>query len=314
LIRGKVIKSTGSWYKVITSEKQIFDCRIIGKFRLDNFIVTNPVAVGDMVDFVEEADGKGLIKKILKRRNYVARQSPRQRLQVHLLASNIDLAVLFVTIVEPSVKTGFVDRFLLTTEPRNIPTIIVFNKADIYSESDLERFYEIQKVYNKIGYTCLLISAITGQGMDDLKAIIKDKTTLLCGQSGVGKSTVMNTMEPNLDIKTGEISDYSGKGQHTTTFAEMHQLDMGGEVIDTPGIKMLAFNNMEVMDVMHNFREFFVAADKCKYANCTHRNEPNCAVKLAIEQGEISEWRYDSYLQIIEEIEDQNYWERHKDM
>jgi ribosome biogenesis GTPase / thiamine phosphate phosphatase len=314
LIRGKVIKSTGSWYKVITSEKQIFDCRIIGKFRLDNFIVTNPVAVGDMVDFVEEADGKGLIKKILKRRNYVARQSPRQRLQVHLLASNIDLAVLFVTIVEPSVKTGFVDRFLLTTEPRNIPTIIVFNKADIYSESDLERFYEIQKVYNKIGYTCLLISAMTGQGMDDLKAIIKDKTTLLCGQSGVGKSTVMNTMEPNLDIKTGEISDYSGKGQHTTTFAEMHQLDMGGEVIDTPGIKMLAFNNMEVMDVMHNFREFFVAADKCKYANCTHRNEPNCAVKLAIEQGEISEWRYDSYLQIIEEIEDQNYWERHKDM
>jgi ribosome biogenesis GTPase / thiamine phosphate phosphatase len=314
LIRGKVIKSTGSWYKVITSEKQIFDCRIIGKFRLDNFIVTNPVAVGDMVDFVEEADGKGLIKKILKRRNYVARQSPRQRLQVHLLASNIDLAVLFVTIVEPSVKTGFIDRFLLTTEPRNIPTIIVFNKADIYSESDLERFYEIQKVYNKIGYTCLLISAMTGQGMDDLKAIIKDKTTLLCGQSGVGKSTVMNTMEPNLDIKTGEISDYSGKGQHTTTFAEMHQLDMGGEVIDTPGIKMLAFNNMEVMDVMHNFREFFVAADKCKYANCTHRNEPNCAVKSAIEQGEISEWRYDSYLQIIEEIEDQNYWERHKDM
>ncbi len=314
MILGKVIKSTGSWYKVITVENQIFDCRIIGKFRLDNLIVTNPVAVGDKVDFVEEADGKGLIKKIHPRVNYVARQSPRQRLQVHLLASNIDLAVLFVTVVEPSVKTGFIDRFLLTTEPRNIPTIIVFNKADIYSEKDIARFEEIQKVYQTIGYTCILISAITGQGIDELKSLIKDKTTLLCGQSGVGKSTVMNTMEPNLDIKTGEISDYSGKGQHTTTFAEMHPLKMGGQVIDTPGIKMLAFNNMEIMDVRHNFREFFMVANKCKYANCTHRNEPNCAVKAAIESGGISEWRYDSYLQILEEIEDQNYWERHKDV
>lgn len=315
--KGIVIKSTGSWYLVRLENQQVWRCRIVGKFRLNNYILTNPVAVGDEVMVLEESEGEGdgMIKKIMPRRNYVARQSPRQKHNLHLLASNVDQAVLFVTIIEPNLKQGFIDRFLLMTEPQDIPTIIVFNKADLYSERELGIFDSLKDIYETIGYPTLLISAMTGQGTETLKAMLKDKTSLLSGQSGVGKSTLINSIQPQLQLKTEEISDYSGKGQHTTTFAEMHPLDFGGTIIDTPGIKSLAFNNLEPMDVAHNFREFFAITDQCKFGgSCTHRNEPHCAVKEALEEGAISELRYQNYLQILEEIEDLNYWERHKEM
>ena len=277
--------------------------------------MTNPVAVGDSVKFiVEKEEGKGLIKTILPRQNYVVRQSPRQKHNLHLLASNIDQALLYTTIVQPKLKQGFIDRFLLMTEPHNIPTIIVFNKADIYKEQHLETYETLKAIYEEINYTTILTSSETGQGFPELKEALKDKTTLISGQSGVGKSTSVNALQPHLNLHTIEISDYSGKGQHTTTFAEMHPLDFGGYVIDTPGIKTLSFNNLEPQDVIHNFRELFLYAEDCKYNNCTHRNEPKCAVKNALEEGWISELRYKNYLLILGEVEGQNYWERHRDM
>jgi ribosome biogenesis GTPase / thiamine phosphate phosphatase len=314
MIKGTVIKSTGSWYNVRRHDNgQIVQCRIVGKFRLENMNLTNPVAVGDVVEFKLEAEDNGIIKKIHTRVNYVARQSPRNRHDVHLLASNIDQAMLFVTIVEPHLKQGFIDRFLLMTEPQDIPTVIIFNKSDLYDAEDLALFNEMKEIYEAIGYPVLLISAVTGEGLEELRAILKDKITMLSGQSGVGKSSAVNAIQSQLVLKTGEISDYSGKGQHTTTFAEMHPLDFGGFLIDTPGIKILAFNNLEPMQVAHNFREFFKMSDNCKYSSsCMHRNEPNCAVKQAVTEGGASILRYQNYLQILEEVEDINYWERVK--
>jgi len=202
----------------------------------------------------------------------------------------------------------------MMTEPHDIPACIVFNKADVYDEEDLALYEGLKDIYTPIGYDVLLTSAINGLGPDTLRVMLKDKTTLLCGQSGVGKSTRVNAIQPQLDLKVTELSDYSGKGQHTTTFAEMHSLEFGGYVIDMPGIKTLSFNNLEPMDVAHNFREFFALSPKCKYPNCLHRNEPACAVRQAVEEGIVSELRYMNYLKIIEEIEEQNYWERHKHM
>ncbi len=314
--KGIVIKSTGSWYQVQLGADQQLACRITGKFRLDGHKLTNPVTVGDevMVEIEDEEEGTGIIRKILPRRNYVIRQSPRKRHHVHLLASNIDQAVLIATIIHPNLKQGFIDRFLVMTEPYDIPTIIVFNKADLYGEDELLYFQYLQAIYEAIGYKVLLLSSTTGEGTDELRELLKDKISLIGGQSGVGKSTLVNCIQPHLDLRTSDISDYSGKGQHTTTFAEMHPLDFGGQIIDTPGIKTLAFTHLEPMDVAHNFRELFILSENCKFADCTHRNEPKCAVKAALEAGHISELRYSNYLNILEEIEDQNYWERHKGM
>jgi len=314
LLEGVVVKSTGSWYRVNLTNGETYECRILGKFRLNGKKLTNPVAVGDRVHIVLEADNKGLIKKILPRQNYVIRQSPRKKHFLHLLASNIDQAVLFMTIVHPNLKQGFIDRFLLMMEPHDIPTIIVFNKADLYEEDALLMFDYLKAVYESIGYQVLLTSSVTKQGVEELRSLLKDKITLIGGQSGVGKSTMANDLQPHLKLRTEEISDFSGKGQHTTTFAEMHSLDFGGSVIDTPGIKTLAFTNLEPMDVAHNFREFFVLSKNCKFHDCSHRREPKCAVKDAIEEGAVSELRYANYIKILDEIEDQNYWERHKDM
>ncbi len=322
MIKGRVIKSTGSWYNVRRLDNgEVVKCRIVGKFRLGNMNLTNPVAVGDVVEFAINDEELGMIKKIAPRVNYVARQSPRKLHDLHLLASNVDQAMLFVTIVEPHLKQGFIDRFLLMTEPQDIQTIIVFNKSDLYDADDKAIFNDMKTIYEKIGYSVLLISAITGKGLEDLKNVLKDKITLVSGQSGVGKSSAVNAIQAQLILKTGEISDYSGKGQHTTTFAEMFELDFGGSLIDTPGIKTLAFNNLQPMDVAHNFREFFVLSHKCKFgSSCMHRNEPGCAVKAALtdsvdsltEMG-ISELRYQNYLKILEEIEDINYWQRNKE-
>lgn len=314
MIEGTVIKSTGSWYLVKTAEENIYQCRIIGKFRLKNLKLTNPIAVGDIVQFEPENEQEGIIKKILPRSNYVIRQSPRKKHSLHLIASNIDQALLIMTIVDPNLKQGFIDRFLMMTEPYDIPVIIVFNKSDLYGDKEQDMFNYLKAVYESIGYIVLLCSAVDKTGIQELKALLKDKITLIGGQSGVGKSTLVNCIEADLDLKTEIISGHSGKGQHTTTFAEMHPLSFGGEIIDTPGIKTLGFNHFEPIDVMHNFREIFILSKNCKFANCVHRNEPKCAVKDAVESGEISKLRYDNYLQIIDDIEDQNYWERHTHM
>ena len=317
LNKGTVIKSTGSWYNVRREDDPsvIVMCRIVGKFRLDSMVITNPVAVGDEVHFNMEAEGKGMIHQILPRRNYVSRQSSHNKHQVHLLAANVDQAILFTTIVEPSLKVGFIDRFLLMTEPHDVPTVLVFNKCDVYDERAWAIFDLMKETYQKIGYTVLATSATEGVDMDALRDILKDKTSLVGGQSGVGKSSAVNAIQPRMQLLTGEISDYSGKGQHTTTFAEMHPLDFGGYLIDTPGIKTLIFNNLQPMDVMHNFREFFVLSDKCKFGgSCTHRNEPGCAVKVALDNGAIADTRYDNYVQILEEVESQKYWQREKNV
>ncbi len=313
--KGKVIKSTGSWYDVKIEDGSIIPCRIIGKFRLDGQKITNPVAVGDHVEIeMESEEARGLIKNILPRKNYVVRQSPRKKHYLHLLASNVDQALLIVTIKNPSLKQGFIDRFLLMTEPYNIPTTVVFNKSDLWDEEDEAIFDFLKEVYESIGYPVFNVSATDGHGIDQLKIHLKDKISLVGGQSGVGKSTIINAILPGIELRTDELSDYSGKGQHTTTFAEMFPLPDGGYIIDTPGIKTLSFSHLEPMDVTHNFREIFEASEHCKFSDCSHRNEPKCAVKASIESGEISELRYANYLQIIDEIEDQNYWERHKDM
>ena len=311
--KGIVVKSTGSLYIVEAENGLLYSCKIVGKFRLGNLKLTNPVAVGDEVLFAkEQEEGSGIIREIKPRKNYVVRQSPRKKHFLHLLASNIDQAMLITTIAHPSLKPAFIDRFLLMTEPFNIPTCIVLNKVDIYEEEDLEVMEGLKMIYEEIGYKVIIASAISGYGKEDLEAQLKGKKTLLAGQSGVGKSSLVNMIDSKMDLRTQEISDYSGKGQHTTTFAEMHNLDFSGKIIDTPGIKTLSFNYLEPLDVTHNFKEMFELSSDCKFGgNCKHRDEPQCAVKAGLETGQVSELRYYNYLSILEEVEDQNYWERH---
>ena len=307
-----VTRSTGSWYDVRNETGETVSCRIRGKFKLHGLKLTNPVAVGDHVIYSMEGQD-AIITEILPRTNYVVRQSPRQKHNLHLLAANIDQAIVVVTIIEPMLKQGFIDRFLLMTEPHDIPVIIVFNKSDLYQQDEMELYEALKYIYEKIGYRVMLTSAKDGFEVDALREQLNNKITLIAGQSGVGKSSLLNQLATHLELKTKALSEYSGKGQHTTTFAEMIYLDESTAIIDTPGIKTLSFNNLEVDDVAHNFREFFEVSAQCKFGNCTHRNEPKCAVKSAVEEGEISILRYQNYLAILDEIEAQNYWERHKD-
>ncbi len=310
MIKGLIVRSTGSWYDVKLADNTQVQCRMIGKFRLEGKKLTNPVAVGDYV-YVEREAGQdtAVIKEIIDRKNYVIRQSPRKKHFMHIIASNMDQAMLMVTIRSPKLKQGFIDRFLLMTEPYDIPVYILFNKCDVYNEEDILIYNHLKNIYEDIGYNCLLVSSLEKKGLNDVAEILKSKTTLLSGQSGVGKSSLINALYPGTSLRTKELSDFTGKGQHTTTFAEMFEVDQGTRIIDTPGIKTLSYNHLEVEDVAHNFKEFFDASSGCKFDNCQHRNEPKCAVKHKIETGEISILRYQNYLQIIEEIEDQNYWE-----
>lgn len=311
---GVVIKVTGSWHEVRLDDGTTISGRITGKLRLEDINTTNPVGVGDHVTIEYEADDqtRGIISEVLPRRNYIVRQSPRRKHDLHLLAANVDQAILVTTLIQPMLKMGFIDRFLLMTEPHNIPVVIILNKSDLFSDEEWEIFGGLKIMYEEIGYSVISCSSFTGEGLDEIKSILKDKTSMVAGQSGVGKSTLINTLQPGLGLKTDEISDYSGKGQHTTTFAEMFPLDIGGFIIDTPGIKMLSYNNLEPLDVAHNFREFFELSSSCRFPNCLHIEEPACAVKKGVEEGTVSPMRYDHYLQIMSEVQDQNYWERHK--
>lgn len=310
--KGTVIKSTGSWYEVRLENQEVIPCRIRGKFRLDGKKLTNPVAVGDNVEVeLEKGEEKvGMITRIKERKNYIVRQSPRQKHALHLLAANIDQAILVTTIIKPGLKPGFIDRFLLMTEPFDLPVIIVVNKSDLYTEDEQMKFLGLQNIYETIGYEVMSVSAMTGENIEELHQKMKGKLSLISGQSGVGKSSILNAIQPDLGLKTQKLSATHGKGLHTTTFAEMFELEEDGQIIDTPGIKSLSFNHLSVQDVSHNFREFFKLSHECRFGNCTHRNEPGCAVKEALEEGEIFELRYLNYLQILDEIESQNTWER----
>lgn len=262
---------------------------------------TNPVAVGDHINFeYEEGKETGVINKIFERKNYIIRKSVNLSKQTHIIASNIDIAFLVVTIDNPSTSPGFIDRFLATAEAYSIPVIILFNKIDIYSDDQLEKLALLEAIYTEIGYHCIAISATKNIDIDKVKVLMKDKTTMFSGHSGVGKSTLINAIEPTFNLKTAEISKQHKQGLHTTTFAEMFELSFGGFIIDTPGIKGFGVVDFEPQEISHYFSEIFKLSSKCKYNNCMHINEPNCAIKEAVEEGIIAYSRYNSYLQIVE--------------
>ena len=310
-MKGVVLKSTGSWYQVRSFESgELFNCRIKGKFRVAGIKSTNPIAVGDVVHFQLEdhQEGQGIISAIQDRKNYIVRKSVNLSKQVHIIASNMDQALLVTTLAQPMTSTGFMDRFLSTAEAYSIPTIIVFNKIDLYDEEEMMELEYREAVYSAIGYKVLKTSAMRGIGLEKLKEELKDKTTLLSGHSGVGKSTLVNAVEPNLDLRTGTVSLSHRKGQHTTTFAEMHPLRMGGDVIDTPGIKGFGMVNMKKEEISHFFPEIFALSEQCRFHNCMHLNEPECAVKSALEENKIAPTRYESYLNQLNDYDEQTHY------
>ena len=310
-MKGVVLKSTGSWYQVRSFESgELFNCRIKGKFRVAGIKSTNPIAVGDVVHFhlEDHLEGQGIISAIQDRKNYIVRKSVNLSKQVHIIASNMDQALLVTTLAQPMTSTGFMDRFLSTAEAYSIPTIIVFNKIDLYDEEEMMELEYREAVYSAIGYKVLKTSAMQGIGLEKLKEELKDKTTLLSGHSGVGKSTLVNAVEPNLDLRTGTVSLSHRKGQHTTTFAEMHPLRMGGDVIDTPGIKGFGMVNMKKEEISHFFPEIFALSEQCRFHNCMHLNEPECAVKSALEENKIAPTRYESYLNQLNDYDEQTHY------
>jgi ribosome biogenesis GTPase len=307
LKKGVVVRSTGSWYSVRVDKGEFYDVRIKGKFRNKGIKTTNPIAVGDEVVFELRENGDGIINEILPRNNYIIRKSVNLSKQAHIIASNIDQALLLVTIASPSTSTGFIDRFLVTAEAYHIPVTIVFNKIDAYSQSELATLKEWRGVYEKIGYNCLEISAINKDGVAEVKALMKDQTTLLSGHSGVGKSTLVNAIDASLNLKTASVSNSHNKGKHTTTFAEMFELEMGGFLIDTPGIKGFGLVEFDRADLSHYFIEFREFLHDCKFNNCQHVNEPKCAVINAVKKGEIAAFRYQNYLMMWNEDENEIY-------
>lgn len=288
------MKSTGSWYTVKLASGSLVNCRIRGKFRMDGIKNTNPIAVGDHVTVKPEAENY-VITGIEDRKNYIIRKSTNLSKQTHIIAANIDQAVLIVTITQPKTPLGFIDRFLATAEAYDIPVVIVINKIDLHQGKLLVEANAFKAIYENIGYRCLEVSALNGQGLDALSDLLKDKVSLVSGHSGVGKSTLINKVEPGLELKTGNVSGYNEKGQHTTTFAEMFDLSNGGAIIDTPGIRSFGVVEFEKDELSHFFREIFQVGKNCKFSNCNHIDEPRCAVKEAVEDGTIAESRYMNY-------------------
>ncbi len=314
---GTVYKSTGSWYTVKVNNNTFYNCRLKGKFRIKGIKSTNPVAVGDVVDFNLEQIGDetvGVIYNIHDRQNYIIRKSVNLSKQVHIIAANIDQVFLLVTLNNPVTFTTFIDRFLVTAEAYNVKAILLFNKIDTYNEDELLEVKYLAAMYREIGYECIGISATTGKNVDKVKALMKGKTSMFSGHSGVGKSTLINAIEPSLNLKTAEISKQHMQGQHTTTFAEMFDLSFDARIIDTPGIRGFGMVEMEKQEVGDYFPEFFALKAHCKFNNCLHVNEPKCAVKEALDNDELFWSRYKSYLQILEG-DDENYRvDEYKDM
>jgi ribosome biogenesis GTPase len=303
-MKGAVTKSTGSWYFLYDETGKTHKARMRGKFRMDNIQHTNPVAVGDLVEFEIDGDGLAVIHKIHERKNYIIRRSVNLSKKTHIIASNIDKAFLIVTVSNPKTSFGFIDRFLVTCEAYHIPAVLLFNKMDSYDAENLKLVKNYKDIYEKAGYETLEISAKTGLNLAILKNLLKNKISLFSGHSGVGKSTLLNKLNPDLKIKTSEISDFNQKGQHTTTFAEMYNWPFGGFCIDTPGIKEFGLVDMEKEEIQDYFPEIFALKNQCKFDNCLHLNEPKCAVRNAVETGKIAESRFESYLGFLEEIEE----------
>lgn len=306
-MRGLVTKSTGSWYQVLAESGERLECRIKGKFRTQGIKTTNPIAVGDWVEFeIEQGLQSAVITKLEPRKNYIIRRSVNLSKQTQIIGANLDLAMLVVTLASPPTSTGFIDRFLVTAEAYGIPAALVFNKLDLFSEEGLEILAEYIAIYEDLGYPCYTVSALEKENIEDLNEVLKDKITLISGHSGVGKSTLINALIPGSDLKTGIISDWSDKGKHTTTFAEMIDLPFGGKLIDTPGIRELGIVDIEPQELSHYFPEMRNLLNQCRFHNCRHINEPGCAVLDALENGEIEPSRYDSYLSIYNNENNRN--------
>ena len=295
-MQGLVIKSTGSWYTVENEQGNRYECRIKGKLRMKGLVSTNPVAVGDIVDFELEPDLEtAVISKVHDRKNYIIRKSINLSKQVQIIAANLDLACLVVTLASPRTSLGFIDRFLVTAEAYGVPAILIFNKLDLFSKEGLEILDNYIDLYQGIGYACYSVSATKGTNIEELETVLKDKISLFSGHSGVGKSSLINRLIPGKELKTGKISDWSEMGKHTTTFAELFDLPFGGKLIDTPGIRELGITDIEKHELGHFFPEMRALMHDCKFNNCVHINEPGCAVLKALEEGELEPTRYDSY-------------------
>lgn len=304
--KGIVVKSTGSWYTVKTSDGNLIECRIKGNFRIKGIRSTNPIAVGDQVELTEQREDNnsegavtGLITNIIERKNYIIRKAPNLSKESHIIAANIDQAFLIVTIKHPVTTTTFIDRFLVSAEAYRIPCRIIFNKIDLYNEDQTAQMNSLVNIYEAIGYQCLKISATENIGLEELKEMMKGRTNVFSGHSGVGKSTIINCIQPGILLKTGIISDSHHSGKHTTTYSEMIDLDFGGFIIDTPGIKGFGLLEMAKEEISHYFPEMFQLLNNCQYYNCTHTHEPGCAVKKAVEEGLIAESRYDTYVGLL---------------
>lgn len=308
MMKAIVYKSTGSWYIVKDDEGKQYNARIPGKFKMDGLSSTNPVAVGDSVTIVleNEAENVAIITEIDDRKNYVTRISPANKHQHHIIASNIDQSLLFATLKHPVTSQGFIDRFLITCEAYQVSAIIVFNKTDLYKKKEEEKLSEWKKMYAGIGYKVFSISTKTGDGIAEINKLLGNKITLISGHSGVGKSSFINLLFPDMHLKTKEVSEWSGKGIHTTTFAEMFDLPEGGTIIDTPGIRELGLVDISIQELCHFFPEMKVLLTNCRFNNCIHINEPGCAVKYAVEKGTIAVSRYLSYCNILDKINGEN--------
>lgn len=306
-MKGLVTKNTGSWYEVKTEGGQSYNCKIKGNLRLKDIKSTNPIAVGDFVEFTLSDDETGIISDIHDRKNYIIRRSSNLSKQSHILAANLDLVILVVTINYPETSTIFIDRFIASAEAYNIPACIVINKTDLYNDDEMQYAEALKSLYEIIGYPVFMISAIQKESSTELSKYLKDKTTLISGNSGVGKSTLINSLLPESIIKTNEISFFHNRGTHTTTFSQMYELENGGLIIDTPGIKGFGTIDMEQDEISHYFKEIFKTSKNCRFTNCTHIHEPDCAVLKAVENHEISQSRYNSYLSILSDFGDGKY-------